>query len=269
MLLACWAGPVAALTPHQEARALLDRWLQAQNEGRFDEYQTLYGEGFEGVRRSGNRTAHFDRAGWLQDRKRMFEKPMTVVAENVHIYASARAGRIVFTQRWSSGHYTDTGPKQLVLRHGPDGFRIDREELFASDRSEPGTIDLEAFHRFAFVVDGEVVVTMQAEDRWGKDPPRIEKRGKDRMLVLDDRGPAQPRLILRNQPDGEMFLKPTAAVDVDGDGTAALLFDSSTDYGSVNASGQFDYLEHGIVSLLDGVYVRIVGPQTPIYGCPC
>jgi hypothetical protein len=468
-LLALWSHPVASATPHEEARALLDRWLEAQNAGRFDEYQTFYGDEFTGVRRSGNRTAPFDRAGWLQDRKRMFEKPMKVAADNVHIFASGRSARVVFTQRWSSGRYADTGPKQLVLHRGTGGFHIAREELFASDTRKPGTIDLAAFRRFAFVVDDEVVVTMQPDEAWAVGPATLEKRGKDpdldrtrrevdatklpagvaalvgtpirlldargqrceaklgklllrgreymgsgepdddgsaqapsesaangfwegsahflvarvvgdrkacagstwarattlpvpviaaaeapspelkdralsalkalpesaaiqreyarwyageypkkrhppplwfqradqkpairlfrpasgpallsvsAMVVeggcndgvfeylwalweVDDKDPAHPRLIPRNQPDTTFTLQPTAAVDVDGDGRPELLFDSSSDYASMNAAGQPDFLEHGIARALDGSYVQIDGPETPIYVCPC
>jgi hypothetical protein len=468
-VLAWWSRPVAGLTPHEEARALLDRWLETQNTGRFDEYQSYYRDEFTGVRRSGNRTARFDRAGWLQDRKRMFAKPMKVEADNVHIFASARSARVVFTQRWSSGRYADSGTKQLILRHGADGFHITREELFASDTRKPGTIDLEAFHRFAFVVDDEVVLTMQPDDSWAVGPTILEKRGKDpdldrsrrevdatklppgvaalvgapvrlldargqrcqaklgklllrgreymgsgepdddgsnqapseralnavwegsahylvarvvgdpkacagatwarsaalpvpaivaaerppadlkdralaalealpesatiqrefarwyagehpksrrpppvwfrltehRPLIrmfrpasgpvllsvsamaaeggcgdgifnalwalweVDDKDPAHPRLILRNQPDTAFSLQPTAAVDVDGDGRLELLFDSSSDYATVNAAGQPDYLEHGIARALDGSYVQIEGPETPMYICPC
>lgn len=448
---------------------MLDRWLEAQNQGRFDEYQMYYGDEFTGVRRSGDRTVRFDRTGWMRDRKRMFEKPMTVAAYNVHIFAGPRMARIVFEQRWSSGRYTDTGPKQLLLRRGPDGFHIAREELFASDTRKPGTIDLDAFRRFAFVVDGEVVVSLNAEDGWAAGPPIVEKKGKDRDLLrsrravdpsklppgvaalpgtsvrlmdargvrcqatlgelllrgrvfadlaeaepgddrtdpdredgreawgesphylvarivgdrracagatwaraatlsmpaiaaaeppspemknaalaalralpesaviqrdyarwyptehskhrgtpphwmnrarqqpvvrlfrpasgpallsasatiaeggcgdgvfdsiwalweIDETDPAHPRLVLRNQPDAEMTLQPTAAVDVDGDGTPELLFDSASDYASSNAAGQPDFLEHGIARALAGSYVRIEGPETPIYMCGC
>jgi hypothetical protein len=442
---------------------------EAQNQGRFAEYQMYYGDEFIGVRRSGNRTVSFDRKGWMQDRKRMFEKPMTVAADNVHIFASVRTARIIFTQRWSSGRYADTGPKQLVLRRGPDGFHIAREELFASDKRKAGTIDLDAFRRFAFVVDGEVVVSTQADDAWAVGSPILEKRGSDPLLVrsrraidktklppgvaglvgtavrlmdarglrcqatlgdlllrgrvfegsgdedpdgkapepsegdgtqawgdsphylvarvvgdrkvcagatwaraaalpmptiaaaeapspearnralaafkalpesatiqreyarwyagehpksshgpplwfrrprqqplirilrpasgpvllsvsamvgegdcangvfyslwalweMDDKDPDHPRLVLRNQPDTAMTLQPTAAVDIDGDGTPELLFDSSTDYATTNASGQPDFLEHGIVRALAGSYVEIEGPETPIDVCPC
>jgi hypothetical protein len=456
VLLALGSSPASALAPDREARAVLDRWLEAQNTGRFEDYEVFYADDFTGVRRSGDRTATFDRKGWMQDRQRMFGKPMTVAADNVHIFASERSARIVFTQRWSSGRYADVGPKQLILRRGPAGFRIVREELFASDKRKPGTIDLEAFRRFAFVLDGEVVVSMDADDAWAAGPPILEKPGRDPMSLrsrravdttklpaevaklpglpvrlMDARGvrceaklgefllrgkvftdpgtdaeeawaegshflvarvagdrkacagatwtraaalpmpviataeppsaelmslalaafkalpesaeiqslyggwyagehphsrrppplwfqrsrqkpivrvirpasgppllsvsalvaegdcangvdnalwalwemdganPAHPHLVLRNQPTVDMTLQPTAAIDIDGDGTPELLFDRSTDHASDNASGQPDFLERGIARALGGSYVEIAGPKTPIDFCPC
>jgi hypothetical protein len=462
-LLTLWPIPAAGLPPHEDARAVLDRWLEAQNQGRFDEYRMFYDDKFTGVRRSGNQKVSFDRDGWLRDRKRMFAKPMTVAVDNVHIFANDRSARIVFTQRWSSGQYADTGPKELVLRRRAGGYsyNIVHEELFASGPRAPGGADLNAFRQFAFVVDGEVVVSMNPDDAWAAGPAVLEKRGSDHLLLrsrravdasklppeiakltglpvrlMDSRGlrceaklgvlllrgraisdvendgddawsedawnmsahtlvaqvqgsrkacagatwaraaalpmpaiatvespaatlkrqaldafqalpeslsiqrdftqwsttvehknggpprrwfdrsrhppvigvirpgsgpafvtvsatiseggcadgifnslwalweideadTAHPRLILRNQPDSTKTLKPTAAVDVDGDGTLELLFDGSTDAASENGAGQPEFLEHGIVRALAGAYVEIDGPKTPIDICPC
>lgn len=452
-------GPIhaAALTPHEEARAVLDRWLDAQNQGRFDDYQFYYEEGFKGIRRSGNRTATFDRDGWMRDRQRMFGKPMTVAADNVHIFANGRSARIVFTQRWSSGQYADTGPKELLLRRRLDGsYGIIREELFASETKAAGAFDMNAFRQFAFVVDGEVVISLKPDVGWAAGPVVVEKKGADPLLLrsrravdasklpaelaelpglavqlLDSRGvrcqaklgelllrgraisdlgpdgdevwsmsaitlvtrvdvdrkacagatwarasafpapaiataeapapdlkkqalaafqalpesraiqrefalwsaaqgsrsgrstpswfqrphyrptvrvfrpatgPAllsvsanvseggctdgifdalwalwelkdeqtgHPRLILLNQPDTYKTLRPTAAVDVNGDGTLELLFEGSIDAASANGAGQPQMLEHGIVRALNGSYVDVEGPETPIDICPC
>ena len=66
-----------------------------------------------------------------------------------------------------------------------------------------------------------------------------------------------------------MTLAPTATVDVDGDGRVELLFDHSNDYNAQNATGQPDFIERGIVRLLDGLYLDVSGPTTPILLCPC
>jgi hypothetical protein len=78
-----------------------------------------------------------------------------------------------------------------------------------------------------------------------------------------------PRLLLRNQPDESMTMRPTAAVDVDGDGHVELLFDGFSDYASANAYGQPLFLEHGIVRALGDSYVNVEGPERPILICPC
>jgi len=80
---------------------------------------------------------------------------------------------------------------------------------------------------------------------------------------------AHPQLVLRNAPDEGMTLLPTAIADPDGDGHVELLFDNSSDYNAQNATGQPDFIERGIVRLLDGLYLDIAGPTTPILICPC
>jgi hypothetical protein len=164
-------------TPSGEARALFDRWLEVQSGGDFAAYQGLYAAAFIGVRRSGPRIVTLDRAGWMKDRARMFAKPMTVTATRVLVFASPRAARIVFTQDWASGTYHDVGTKQLVLRHGPDGFRIQREELFSS--RAPGTFDAATFARHAFVIDGAAVVLPNPPDDWAGGAVRPTTYGKE------------------------------------------------------------------------------------------
>ena len=448
--------PAFAADPRLDAKALLDSWIAAQNAGNFDAYRSLYAPSFTGVRRSGSRTASFDRAGWMQDRQRMFRKKMTVSAENVRVIADPASARVIFVQRWASGGYSDVGAKELVLRRGTAGFRIAREELLASAVGKSEDVDIEAFRRFAFVIDGEVVVSLTPDDRWASGPPVFEKQGANRFLVqtrrpvdvaklprivarlvgmpirllnaagerceaklgafllrgrvisdiaddeadawgmsahllvakvegdspacagatwaraaelavpvvtpaeaaskeirkvalaafgalppsaniqkhFDDwyrsehastgkpprwfaregsgaqvrvlrsgpKGPklvsvsasieeggcgeggvsgavwalwelkgdaANPRLVLRNAPDEQMTLEPTATVDVDGDGRVELLFDDSSDFNATNATGQPDFVERGIVRALNGLYLDVVGPTTPILACPC
>jgi len=110
---------------------------------------------------------------------------MTVSAEKVRVIADAASARVIFVQRWASGGYSDVGAKELVLRRGPGGFRIAREELFGSATGKTGELDVEAFRRFAFVVDGEVVVSLNPDDGWASGPPVREKqgRGADRILL--------------------------------------------------------------------------------------
>ena len=451
------AAPAHAADPKSDAHALLTEWLDAQNTGNFAAYQSLYAPSFTGVRRSGPRTASFDRAGWMADRERMFRKPMTVSAEKVRVIADAASARVIFVQRWASGGYSDVGAKELVLRRGPGGFRIAREELFGSATGKTGEADVEAFRRFAFVVDGEVVVSLNPDDGWASGPPVREKKGTDRLLVrmrrpvdvaklppalaqlagtpirllnsagercqaklgafllrgreisdgfedaedseawqvaahqlvakvdgdrhacagatwaravelpvpvvmpaeapskeirkvalaafgalpqsaniqkdfdvwyrreypdapnpprwfaYEKKGPwvrvlrsgpkgptlvsvsksvneggcdngvkfavwalwevqgdaAHQQLVIRNAPEDQMTLAPTGTVDMDGDGRVEILFDNASSFELPNATGQPDFIERGIVRLLDGLYLDVSGPTTPILICPC
>jgi hypothetical protein len=131
------AAPVpeapAPSLPTDGVRALVQRWLAAQNDGDFDAYEPLYAERFYGVKRSGARTYRFDRAGWLRDRERMFGKKMTVSAGAIDINAGPAQAIVRFQQTWASGAFKDVGLKQLVVVDESGELRIAREELLASE----------------------------------------------------------------------------------------------------------------------------------------
>ncbi|TNF33295.1 MAG: nuclear transport factor 2 family protein [Deltaproteobacteria bacterium] len=126
------ASPLAAPS-EDDARALLERWLAAQNGGDQAAYAALYADGFSGVRRSGEKVRRFDRKGWLKDRKGMFAKPMTVAAHDVVYATGGGSGFLVFLQSWKNEGYQDLGPKTLRIGRDADGqLRIREEELHAS-----------------------------------------------------------------------------------------------------------------------------------------
>lgn len=115
-----------------DVKALLDRWLAAQNQGDFDAYSACYASRFEGIKRAGSRVSRFDRAGWLADRERMFRRAMEVEIRDVDIRPFSSTAVVQLTQRWASGRYDDIGPKQLVILREGDTLRISREEMLAS-----------------------------------------------------------------------------------------------------------------------------------------
>lgn len=132
------APPTPTAAPREareqdDVRAFLARWLNAQNDGNFDLYASLFATEFTGVRRSGPTKEHFDRTGWLKDRKRMFRKQMFVSADAVEIDVQPTYAQIVFTQEWASGTYKDTGKKQLVVIRDRDDWLIAREDMISSD----------------------------------------------------------------------------------------------------------------------------------------
>lgn len=134
-LLAVLLISATAQADPAEAGALLERWLETQNKGDFEGYQKLYAVVFTGVRRSGAKVVRLDRAGWFQDRARMFKKPMTVAAEEREIVPIGDGFRVTFTQVWSSGSYKDAGKKRLDLAREGGELRVAREELLESRRN--------------------------------------------------------------------------------------------------------------------------------------
>lgn len=117
----------------QEVRDFVASWLKAQNEGSFEAYSRLYASRFTGVKRAGGRTFHFDRAGWLEDRKKMFRKRMTVSASDMEVRTAGTTSNVEFIQSWSSGAYSDKGPKRLLIVEEKGDLVIAIEEMLASE----------------------------------------------------------------------------------------------------------------------------------------
>jgi hypothetical protein len=112
--------------------SLLDGWLRSQNEGRFEEYRSLYATRFAGIKRVGTRVFKFDREGWLKDRERMFNTKMNVSLADVRITTTATTGNIEFVQTWASGEFRDRGPKRIFLLTEGEKLKIGSEEMIAS-----------------------------------------------------------------------------------------------------------------------------------------
>lgn len=127
-------------------------WLAAQNAGEFDRYASLYAQTFEGVKRSGERVYNFNRESWLTDRKRMFQKPMTVGADNVQVIATPKLATVTFSQRWASGTYSDVGDKRLLIVKEQDALRIGSETMLASKVAGASTANAPPQAEFMLVV---------------------------------------------------------------------------------------------------------------------
>ena len=132
------ADPPSKNPPDEAAvRALIGRWLDAQNKGDFAAYSALYTPSFHGIRRSLGRTVVLDYQGWLRDRGRMFKKPMKVATSDLQIARTAPASgllRATFVQEFSSGNYADRGRKQIDIATIGGALVIAREELLESER---------------------------------------------------------------------------------------------------------------------------------------
>lgn len=151
------AGPAESTFDETNARAFIQRWLNAQNEHDFTAYSALYASRFSGTKRVGSYSRRFDRSGWLRDRQPMFRDGVIVQATELKLSGSAGAVRAVFTQDFSAPGFHDRGQKELFLVAQPTGLAIAREEMLVSHVAEAAPV-LEsavlAFHR-----DGPVVET--------------------------------------------------------------------------------------------------------------
>lgn len=134
LVAAVGQGRVSADTPSdaQQARAMLDRWLAAQNQRDFAGYEALYAASFTGVKRVGKVTRDLAREAWLADRKSMFRAVMEVTVEDVQITTSGGTAIVELTQRWEQGTFADVGRKRMVLDLHPSAGPILREEMLTS-----------------------------------------------------------------------------------------------------------------------------------------
>jgi ketosteroid isomerase-like protein len=179
-----------------EARTLVADWLAAQNRGDFATYEKLYARKLTGVRRSGPRTVQLDRAGWMRDRQRMFQKPMKVAAEDVRIAATPASARVTFTQDWQSGSYHDRGPKQLVIVREDGAPRIAREEMLASEpASAAGAGAGTTAERLAFLVGKYAIVDEHVEPAWATGAARLDDDGDP--VITSKRATGLPPALAR------------------------------------------------------------------------
>jgi ketosteroid isomerase-like protein len=130
------AAPIApAPSREEEARALLDGWLAAQNAGDFAAYQKLYAPAFVGIKRVGDRKTSYDHDQWMVDRQKMFKQPIKVDATLIRVATKGDEATITFRQAWSSGTFKDEGSKALVAKKSGawgGSLLIAREEMLDS-----------------------------------------------------------------------------------------------------------------------------------------
>lgn len=132
---AAFARPAAA-DPHPDVLAafsVVGKWLDAQNQRKFDAYAALYAPDFAGVKRTAKGAeTKLDLAGWKADRKKMFGGKSLSVEIYGEEYGRDKEGTItvVFQQVFRSGTYADTGFKILQLRKSGSGpLLVTREEI--------------------------------------------------------------------------------------------------------------------------------------------
>jgi hypothetical protein len=116
-----------------DATAVLNAWVKAQNDGDFNAYGALYDASFVGIKRTTDGgEKKFTLAKWKDDRKKMFKAPQKVAAEGASVVVKDGKATIEFTQRYQSGGYADHGDKELVLVAKAGKLSIAREEMLYS-----------------------------------------------------------------------------------------------------------------------------------------
>lgn len=137
------AAAVAAAEPpsitHEQVDALVTEWQRAQNEGDFEAYARLYDARFVGVRRTTRAIFRLDHDGWIEDRRRLFQRAMRVAATDVTVLVASGSAVVHFTQRWESGGYAEEGDKRMVLVRLGDALRIASEEMLPPHEVPLGT----------------------------------------------------------------------------------------------------------------------------------
>jgi hypothetical protein len=182
--------PTPAPLQDVAVQALLQRWLDAQNQGDYEGYATLYATRFHGVKRSGGRERAFQRRGWLADRRRMFGKAMKVQALGARVSTGAGVATVVFTQDWQSGSYRDVGPKQLVVIEEGTELRIAREEMLASEVKGADAVPPIDPADFAFVANEGAFYVLLRKGTGG-----MRARGRVKLLQADVTSSAARRIV--------------------------------------------------------------------------
>ncbi len=135
-----------------EVEALMASWQSAQNQGDFERYAALYDAAFTGVKRVGQKSFRFDRKGWLEDRRSLFQRDVRVVVRDMRIFTGERSAFAVFVQEWSSARFADVGQKRLefMLRDGK--LFVSREEMLESKTTGPGPVEAPPAEELALLV---------------------------------------------------------------------------------------------------------------------
>ncbi|EYF04880.1 nuclear transport factor 2 family protein [Chondromyces apiculatus] len=185
------ASPVASGNPHptpppsttDEARALLDKWVAAQKEGKADAYAALYAPKFEGVLRAGARVHRLDRARWLKQQEAALQKKPEVKVSDVSVIPSLAGATVLFTQTGAvpaEGAEAEAGVKRLSLVRADGKLLIEKEEMLRPAKPKGDQAAPAPTERFAFVVRTPtpmVVLDTNPKEEWTDGPPSLTTRG--------------------------------------------------------------------------------------------
>lgn len=142
-----------------QADSLFQVWLTSQNTGNFDVYASLYDPRFYGIKRVGKKKITFSQISWLNDRKRMFAKKMSVSALEPSVTLIGNMVLVRFEQIWETKGFKDRGPKELQLSLSDGTVKIIREEMLASYLD--GVQEDQVVDDFRFIIENDLLVLEQ------------------------------------------------------------------------------------------------------------
>lgn len=120
----------------EEAR-FIQRWVNAQINCNFTEYESLYAADFRGVKRNASNDAkEFDRVAWMKSAQSVFKNQrggLRVEVRDLRDLGDGERGKTIeFEQHYWSRTNAYHGPKRLVLRRAVSGYVIVYEQLLAA-----------------------------------------------------------------------------------------------------------------------------------------
>lgn len=125
-----------------QAHALLGRWIDAQNQQRFDDYAALYSDDFQGTKVTAKgASSTLNAAQWKADRAKMFKSKNLHVETFAEQYGREHDGSmvVVFWQIYRSGSYSDQGRKLLVMAQRDGQLKIVIEKIADVEPVESGS----------------------------------------------------------------------------------------------------------------------------------
>jgi hypothetical protein len=116
----------------EKLRRFVERWQQAQNDGKMEQYREIYAQDFAGLKRVGGRAIEMGRDAWLQDRHKLSLKTPRIEISDLRFYRNRELVIAEFHQRWATKNFADEGTKVLTLRARSGSWEILREAMLES-----------------------------------------------------------------------------------------------------------------------------------------
>jgi hypothetical protein len=118
----------------QEAEDLVTKWENAQMNGNWNDYKSLYAPQFTGIKRtSSGKVSQMNQKQWLNDRQKMWKNILGVSVAKLNITIDGNTAIADFEQDFQSKNYGDRGQKILKIQKFSDGVKIIREEMKSSN----------------------------------------------------------------------------------------------------------------------------------------